>query len=369
MTIRSIEITHHEVALEPPFHPAWDSRLRPVYRIALVTVTTDDGVQGYGSGDAMPGFAGHEELFIGHDPRDLDRHFKIIDNLSFHYGKHWPLDIALWDLAGKIKGEPVWRMLGGAGAPVPAYASLGQRREPEAVAEAARKAVAAGFRAVKLRFYRTDWREDVKAAEAVRAAVGPSIDLMIDCNQAWRMQWDTNPYRTYAEALAVCRAVAPLGIYWIEEPLFRGDYEGLRRLREEAGMRIAGGELTRETHEARHLVETGCYDVIQTDAALAGGISGLAPIARLAARKGIVFTPHTWGSGIMLAANLQLTVGTTDAPYIEYPCDPPEWPVEARDFMLSEPIRPDRDGLLHVGEVPGLGISLDHDRLAATRVG
>ncbi len=369
MKIRSIEITHHEVSLVPAFHPAWDSRPRPAFRIALVTVTTDEGLQGFGSGDAMPGFAGHEELFVGRDPLDLERHFRIIDNLSFHFGKHWPLDIALWDLAGKIRGKPVWRMLGGEGAPVQAYASLGQRRDLGAVVEAARQAVTRGFKAVKLRFYRADWREDVRVAEAVRSALGPGIDLMIDCNQAWRMPWDVNPYRAFVEALQVCKALQPLGIYWIEEPLFRGDYDGLRRLRDQTGIPIAGGELTRETHEARQLIEAGCYDVIQTDAALAGGISGLAPIARLAAKRGLVFTPHTWGSGIMLAANLQLTAGTTGAPYVEYACDPPEWPIEVRDFMLTGPIRPDRDGLLRVSEAPGLGVALDRDRLAAARIG
>lgn len=369
MKIRSIEVTHHEIPLTPAFQPAWDSRQRPTFRIALVTVTTDEGLQGFGSGDAMPGFAGHEELFVGRDPLDLDRHYRIVENLSFHYGKHWPLDIALWDLAGKIKSEPVWRLLGGEGAPVPAYASLGQRRDLSAVVEAAQQAVAQGFKAVKLRFYRPDWRDDARVAEAVRSALGPGIELMIDCNQAWRMQWDTHPYRNATEALEVVRALEPLGIYWIEEPIFRGDYEGLRRLRDATDIRISGGELTRETHEARHLVDLGCYDVIQTDAALAGGISGLAPVARHAASQGIVFTPHTWGSGIMLAANLQLTAGTTGAPFIEYPYDPPEWPIKARDFMLTEPMRPDRDGLLRVSEAPGLGITLDHERLAATRVG
>ncbi len=192
---------------------------------------------------------------------------------------------------------------------------------------------------------------------------------MIDCNQAWRIPWDTHPYRPFEEALAVCRALSPLGIYWIEEPLFRGDCAGLRRLREMTGIRIAGGELTRETHEAHQLIENGCYDVLQSDAALAGGISGLAPVARAASARGLLFTPHTWGSGIMLAANLHLTAGTAGAPYLEYACDPPEWPVAARDFMLTEPIGIDRDGLLHAGDAAGLGVSLDHERLRATRVG
>jgi L-alanine-DL-glutamate epimerase-like enolase superfamily enzyme len=369
MKITRITVSHHEIPLDPVFHPTWDGRPRPRYAVAIVRIETDQGLTGFGSGDAMPGFAGHEELFVGRDPRDLDRHYRIIDNLSFHYGKHWPLDLALWDLAGKIAGRPVWRLLGGDTPRLVAYASLGQRRGREETVEAVGRRIAEGFQAVKLRFHRDDWRDEVGAVEAVRAAHGHGVALMIDCNQAWRMPWDTGPSRGVDEALALIRALAPLGITWIEEPIFRGDYEGLKRLRREGSIPIAGGELTRETHESRFLVEHGCYDVLQADAALAGGISGLAPIARLCRERGVTFTPHTWGNGIMVAAALQLTAGCGGAPYIELPHDPPWFGAKARDFMLRHPILTDGAGVLHLDERPGLGFEIDEERLAATRIG
>jgi L-alanine-DL-glutamate epimerase-like enolase superfamily enzyme len=368
MKITGITVTQHEIPLDPPFHPTWDSRPRPRYGVSIVRVETDAGVTGFGSGDAMPGFAGHEELFLGRDPRDLDRHYAIITNLSFHYGKHWPLDLALWDIAGKIAGRPVWRLLGGTEPRLTAYASLGQRRGREETVAAVGRRIAEGFQAVKLRFYREDWRDEVRTVEAVRKAHGDRVALMVDCNQAWRMPWDTAPSRGVDEALAIIKALEPLDLTWIEEPVFRGDYEALKRLRREGRIRIAGGELTREPHEARFMVDDGCFDVLQADAALAGGISGLAPVARHCEERGVIFTPHTWGNGIMLAAALQLTAGTCRAPYIEFPHDPPFFGIEARDFMLAEPIRPDRRGVLHLDERPGLGFEIDEDRLEATRV-
>jgi L-alanine-DL-glutamate epimerase-like enolase superfamily enzyme len=98
----------------------------------------------------------------------------------------WPLDLALWDLAGKITGQPCWRLLGGLSNRVRAYASPGTLRDPGAVAEAAERYVAQGFPALKLRFHRGDWRDDVKALEAVRARVGQWLEIMVDCDQGWR---------------------------------------------------------------------------------------------------------------------------------------------------------------------------------------
>ncbi len=157
----------------------------------IVRVTTDTGLVGVASGDRMLGFEGHESLFIGQDPLALERHYRVLSNIDFHYGRCWPLDLALWDLAGKILGQPCWKLLGGLANRVRAYASSGTLRDPAAQAEAAERYLAQGFRALKLRFHRGDWRDDVKALEAVRARVGEQLELLVDCNQGWRLPWDT----------------------------------------------------------------------------------------------------------------------------------------------------------------------------------
>ena len=371
--ITAIEITRHRLPLDPPFKASWDGRARTGFDAAIVRIRDDEGREGIGSGDLMLGFEGHEDLFIGEDPRHVERHYEVLSHLQFHYGRCWPVDLALWDLAGKITGEPVWRMLGGRADKVRLYASSGVLRDHGAMAETAERFLAEGFPAMKVRFTssaggRESWREDVKALEAIRARVGSKLDLMVDCNQGWRMPWDTSAAWTYKDALAVARELEKLGIYWMEEPLHRADRKGMALLRQSVDIRIAGGEMTREIHEFRDLVEGRCLDVLQPDVALVGGITGLRRIAIMAREAGLAFTPHSWTNGIGVLANAHLTAGIGEAPWLEWPYDPPEWSLERRDYPMQTPLVA-TDGWLHLGEAPGLGIALDEARLAATRVG
>ncbi len=365
--IERIEITHHRLALDPPFKAAWDGRTRTHFDATIVRVRTDDGLEGVGSGDLMVGFEGHEALFVGQDPLLLERHFAVLANIDFHYGRPWPLDLALWDLAGKILGQPVWKLIGGKNRRVRAYASSGALHQPEALADQAERFCAEGFAAMKIRFQRGDWREDVAALEAVRRRVGDGLELMVDCNQGWRMPWDAQAPWKLKDAVAVARALEPLGVYWMEEPLHRADREGMKTLRAATDIRIAGAEMTRSLDELRDLVLERALDVIQPDAALVGGITGLRRIALLAEACGVVFTPHTWTNGAGVVANAHLTAGLTDAPFLEFPYDPPNWPLEARDFLLAEPFRPSAEGWLELSDAPGLGYALDEERLAATK--
>lgn len=367
MKITAIEITHHRLPLEPPFKASWDGRARPHFDATVVRVRTDEGLEGWGSGDLMVGFEGHEELFVGQDPLRLERHHTVLSHIDFHYGRCWPLDLALWDLAGKITGQPVWKLLGGRQDRVRAYASSGSLRQPGELADAAERFLAEGFPALKIRFHRGDWRDDVAALAAVRARVGDRLELMVDCNQGWRMPWDVEAPWTFKDALAVARELEQLGVYWMEEPLHRADVMGMKRLRDATSVRIAGGEMTRDPAAFRDLLVAGALDVLQPDAALVGGITGLRRIAQMAEQHGAAFTPHTWTNGAGLVANLHLTAGVANAPFLEFPYDPPLWSLERRDFILREPLRPDADGWLHPGDAPGLGYELDEEALARTR--
>ena len=239
----------------------------------------------------------------------------------------------------------------------------------ELKAAQARRLAAAGFPALKIRFQRADVAEDLAVLAAVRGAVGPDIELMVDCNQGWRMPWDIQPPWTYDKALTVARALEDLGVYWMEEPLHRGDYAGMASLRAATDLMIAGGEMTRELHELRTLVERRCLDVLQPDCVLTGGITGLHRVGLFAKHNGIVFTPHTWGNGIGLMANLHLAAGLGGAPYLEFPYDPPDWTPERRDFPLALPLFPDAHGFVTVPDAPGLGIELNEELLERTRIG
>src|SRR5689334_14807582 len=135
--IASIDVTHHRQAFSPPFHASCDTKPRVCFDATIVRVTTDTGLVGVGSGDRMLGFEGHEGLFTGQDPLAIERHYRVLSNIDFHYGRCWPLDLALWDLAGKILAQPCWKLLGGLSRRERAHASRRTRRDPPEQADAA----------------------------------------------------------------------------------------------------------------------------------------------------------------------------------------------------------------------------------------
>lgn len=364
--IESIEISHHRLPLDPPFPAAWDPQPRRGFPVAVVRVRDSSGAVGVGAGDPMRGLVDYAHLFLGSDPADLARHSAILENVAFLDGRPWPFELALWDLAGKLAESPVWRMLGGTSPHIDLYASFGTHRGITQTVENAQAVIERGFRALKLRFGRPHLVDDLAVLDAVKVAVGSGVEIMVDCNQGWRMPWDTSPATGYEAARALAIELADREVYWMEEPLHRGDHVGMARLRSETDIRVAGGEMTRELHEFDLMLAAGSLDVYQPDAAVTGGIGGLQRIAHAVRAAGCTFSPHTWGSGVGLVANAHLVAGTGGTPFLEYPLDPPEWSEDRRDFILTQPIK--ADGILALSDVPGLGIDLDDDALDRTRV-
>jgi L-alanine-DL-glutamate epimerase-like enolase superfamily enzyme len=364
-TIDAIEIRHYRRPLDPPFHASWDPTPRRAHATTVVRVRAGD-LEGVGAGDAMLGFAGHENLFIDHSPLAIERHVAILDNLQFHYGRMWPLEVALWDLIGQIAGQPLWRLLGGAEPTVRLYASTGQRMtEAERVA-AVLSLQSEGFSAVKLRFFHDDPHDDLAIVRAVRAAA-PDLTLLCDANQAWRIPWDTRSPWDLKTALRVADALAELDVFWLEEPLHRHDYAGLAALRRQSRVRIAAGEGNREFAELRQYLDRDSLDVYQPDVVWSTGILRATQIAREVQSRGALYSPHTWGDGLVLLANLHVAAAVSHAPFIEYPYDPPHWTPERRDYNLPAPLQASR-GMITLPSAAGLGVKLDWDALEEWRV-
>ncbi|KGX92751.1 isomerase [Pontibacillus halophilus JSM 076056 = DSM 19796] len=362
MKITNIEIKHYRLPLDPPFKAAWDPSPRTNFASTLVLVHTDEGYTGIGSGDLMVGFEGHEHLFIGQDPFDIQRHSRVLDNIDFHYGRCWPLDLALWDLMGKATGQPVYKLLGGSTNKVEAYASTGEMVTPEERANRAERLIEEGYKAMKIRFHHEDVRDDLAVVEAVRERVGNRIEIMVDANQGWKMPWDTNPVWDLKKARQVADELADLDVFWLEEPLPGDDFENMAKLRDMSKIRIAGGEMVRRTHDFREMVRYGSLDVYQPDVALAGGITKVKEIAENVQSNGAWFSPHTWSNGIGVIANLHLAAAVSDAPYLELPYDPPIWTPERRDYVQSNKLHAE-NGVLTIPDTPGLGIELDQEAL------
>jgi D-galactarolactone cycloisomerase len=317
----------------------------------------------------------------------------VCETVDFHHGRPWTVEAAVWDLAGRALDVPCWKLLGGRSESLIAYASSAELLRPD---ERVARIVAlrdAGIRAVKLRFHHADWRDDVAVVEAVRDAVGPELELMVDANQGWRMPGDREPRWDVATAAQCARALEPLGVYWLEEPLCTDDVDGYRALRGRTDVRLAAGEMVRQSHEARDLIVRGGVDVIQTDVVLAGGISGCRRVAALADLHGRMWSPHTWSNGYGLVANLHLALAVSTCPFVEVPYDPPvpEAPQESspragsgtmpfaristsgltaerRDWLLPATVEIAADGTIAPPPGPGLGVVPDFDALEQWRV-
>jgi L-alanine-DL-glutamate epimerase-like enolase superfamily enzyme len=226
--------------------------------------------------------------------------------------------------------------------------------------------VSEGFKAVKLRFHRPDPRDDLPVVEAIRAAVGDELDIIVDANQAG-VEPGLEGHSTWGLRLAVevARELEQFGVLWLEEPLPRHDWEGLRRLRDKlTRLKLGGGEDNHGLHEFALLVERGCYDVLQPDALLSEGVFQMRKIAAVAEAAGLGVVPHTWGNGMGLLANLHLAAAVPNCSHLEFPHDPPSgWTAAARDQMLAAPLGIDADGYVRVPDRPGFGFELDEERI------
>jgi D-galactarolactone cycloisomerase len=356
--IERVRLERRSIELDPPFHAAWDPEPRRSFEATLVLVETDEGLTGIGSGDTMDGFERYEHLFVGHDPLAVERHVAVLETITFHAGRYWPLEAALWDLAGKAAGKPAAELLGGQLDRVAAYASTGEQRSPGERAESALRLRKEGFTALKLRIDRTRLDEGLAAVEAVREAVGDSMEIMVDLNQGWRMPGDVGPALDFTTVASTAARLRELDVFWLEEPLPREDVRDYASLRQESGLRIAGGEMARTTRELEAFEAADALDVYQPDAVLSVGLLRERELAERVTARGHFFTPHTWTNGIGLLANLHLTAGVGGGPYLEFPYDPPGWTPERRDFMLAEPVRVDAEGFVTLPDRPGLGFEL-----------
>lgn len=364
--------------LPAPFHPAWArGRNQPNLLMVLVAVETDAGITGYTAAHAGPEAAIAIERFvapylIGQDPTAIERLTAILRDAEILGPPAYFMEIALWDIVGKQAGLPVYKLWGGAQDRVPAYCATAELRSPEQRVEDVQRILAEGYRAMKLRFHHDDVRDDLKVVEAIRKSVGDRVEIMIDANQAG-IEPGLTAHRIWGfqKTLAVARELEQLGVFWLEEPLPRYDYDGLARLRDRLDrIRIAGGEDNHGLHEFKLLIDRGCFDILQPDALLSEGIFQLRKVAAMAEAANLEIAPHTWGNGMGLLANLHLAASTPNCPWLEFPHDPPSgFTAASRDQMLRETLSIDAQGHVAVPDRPGFGFILDEDRIARHTVG
>lgn len=364
MRITEIRARQVDIELPAPFHPAWAPGKRETQiRVIYVRIDTNGGIYG---------IAGHEyyggeescikrisDYLVGEDPLCIEKHAATLRYLWPYFGTAvWFVEIALWDILGKVAGLPVYRMLGNAHDTVTAYASTGQDLSPKKRAEDARRLKEEGFRAIKLRIHGETLSQDIEQVRAVRRAVGEDMAIMVDANQT-----DVHdaplpgPRWSFHRARETAQALAQYGVAWLEEPLPRHNYALLQQLRECSPVPIAGGEVNQGLHELTRLLIDRCYDILQPDVTLCEGFLRLRALASLADSLSVLVNPHTWGDPVGMVANLHLAAAISNTSYFEFPHDPPAFPAEVYQQTLKTPLRV-QDGQILVPQEPGLGVEL-----------
>ena len=266
------------------------------------------------------------------------------------------IDIALWDLRGKMEGTPVRKLLSPTAADrIPCYASVLWPERPEGVADSAQAFLEQGYKAVKYGWgpMGSDPQLDEELVAAAREALGSEINLMVDAGRAWNV-------RTALERVALFQ---PYRLFWLEEPLHPHDIAGYGELTRAVSMPVAAGEAMTLVEEYKPLLRDGGIHVVQPDLGRVGGLTGGRLIAGLAQETGAWPVPHAFGTGVVLAASAQWAAACAK-PLTEFSRSPSPL---ARDIVHHSMVF--KDGLLHLTDAPGLGVELDEEMVARYRVG
>ena len=339
----------------------------PYSGLNVVKVSTDDGVTGIGLAGGVMGAENIgsaildylKQYAIGQDPFDNEKIWddmwqpKLIGRRGITTRVISGIDIALWDIKGKVANRPVYKMLGGYTDRMPVYIAGGYYEEGKGLEELAletEESLSMGVRAIKMKIGGAPINEDVERVRVVRETAGPDVKVMVDANCAYR----------YYEAIEIARKIEKYDIYWFEEPVNPDDYEGHKLISQATTIPIATGENEYTRYGFRDLIENRCAAILQPDALVMGGITEFTKVAALAQAHDLPIAPHGnqdvhvhLASAIPNGLMVEYYRGSTD----------PMW-----DKMFQHPLEV-VDGYVSPPDRPGMGIELNDQALAPFRVG
>lgn len=353
----------------------------------LVVIETDEGAWGVGESDLNPWIAkacvtapgthtmgrSLREMLLGEDPRDIDRLWRKLYVGSAMNGRRGAvvhtlgaIDMALWDLRGKLEGKPVHALLGAqAQAKVTPYASLQPTTDSfeayrDSLVAWAVRAKDLGFRAVKAEItmngpyahsrLHEPYERHTEVVAAVRAAIGPDVALLVDVQYMWD---------DAEAALETIREWEAFDLTFVETPLWSDDLDGYARLAAGTSIPIAAGEWLATRYEFEELMDRGRIGVAQPDVGRVGGFGEAMAVARMAEARGIPLVPHCWKTGVSVAATAHYAFVNAHCRFIEYL--PPQLCVETLRKELADDGLRFEDGYVLPPTEPGLGIEVNWD--------
>jgi L-alanine-DL-glutamate epimerase-like enolase superfamily enzyme len=357
--------------------------------LSLLKVTTDEGIVGWSDVETQPhvgkavveappggqvGFESLRRALVGEDPLERERLWQKMYRYLAYYGRQGVgmqmmsgADIALWDIAGKAYGRPLWALLGAKYRDrVKAYASTLFRPTPDGMKRAVASYLEQGFRAIKFGWgaFGQDLARDVALVKAAREEAGPDIDLMVDAG--WYGVSYTDPFRprSLRDWLRLVPALEELGVFWLEDFLHPEDLAGYARIAERTTtLRIAAGEQAAGVAEFERLADVGKVDVLQPDLSRCGGLTVARQVADLALRREIDCAPHAWLTDLLATASLHLNAYLMNSLYLEYNVSASPALKELCGNRIQMV-----DGCVPVPDGPGLGVEVNEEVVARFRV-
>lgn len=371
MKIQSIEAIPVRIPLKPERRMISALGRHEVSNYVIVKLTTDTGIVGVGEATVMPRWSGETvwgsfgmiqhlmaPVLVGCDLKDLPEIVRRLDAVTLdNWFSKAAVEMACWDALGIEAGKPIYELLGGAVRPLTIRNrfSVGAYT-PEITAARASQLVADGFTTIKVKVG-TDVVQDVERIKAVRAAIGPQITLTIDANGGWNE----------AQARECLTHMADQNIDLVEQPLWRGNYTGLRALRKDLGVRILADESCFDEIEAIELIQQECCDAITLYPGKQGGIGKAIRLAELAGRHAI---PCTIGSNlewdIGAAAMMHFIVASKNMQVESIPgdCLGPTY----HEFSIAKNPLKFEGPLTTISASPGLGVSVDWEKVEQHRL-
>lgn len=344
----------------------------------VVRVHTDEGFVGVGESDTSPevlravveapyshsSCVGLREVLLGEDPLHISQRWQEMYAGSTYLGRRGAaihaisaIDIALWDIAGQAQGVPVCELLGPrAHADLPAYGTLIPSSDPKASAATALSLMEQGLVGAKIggAAFGKNLTNDLAHLEAMRSAVGPNFQLMVDLVGRWE-----TPDRA-EEALDLYKDI---GLEWAEEPVPADDFAGYAKLSRRSGTKIAGGEALETRFDFAAFMELARPDIVQPDITRCGGITEMLRIADLAVERQIRLVPHGFSTGILNAATAHFLVSRPEAHLAEMSTsDSPLF-----TSLVQDSVRTDK-GRISPSEKAGLGVALDENLMDNYRI-
>jgi L-alanine-DL-glutamate epimerase-like enolase superfamily enzyme len=354
---------------------------------AVILIHTDEGITGIGEAESSPWvvkaiveaprshsvMVGLKEVLIGENPLDIERLWRKMYQATIYYGRRGVvihaisgIDIALWDIKGKVLNAPIYDLLGGSrDAKIRAYASALFGKDGVETGEKAARFKELGYTAFKFGWKDFGRAESTDRAhiEGARASIGPDAPLMLDVGWAYDSggpEWDVST------ALRRANIFSEYNVFWLEEPLHPDDWDGYRKLSENSPIRIAAGEELATVHEFRDLIERGKVDVLQPDVARVGGITETMRISAYAHAHKKPIVPHMYSTGILGAASVHINASIPNGLFQEWPA--PGEGSELNSALIEPAITIDKDGFIIVPTGPGLGIELNKDVFEKYRI-